>query len=137
MYNITNNLATEFSYTVTNREKGPSPVTAIEIQSDPAGNAILIASCSDNAIKLCEVRAQFAASGGEDVNTGMRQASPPRCLRLAARCVWPDAAQVPNFERRGIILGHTQPCRALCLGPGNSFFSGGMDTTVKVWEFLE
>ncbi|KAG8470033.1 hypothetical protein KFE25_006488 [Diacronema lutheri] len=96
VYNITSNLAMEFTYTVTNRERQPSPVTAIEIQSDPAGDAILITSCSDNAIKLCEV---------------------------------------PNFERRGIILGHTQPCRALCLGPGSSFFSAGMDTTIKVWEF--
>lgn len=136
---MSSGLAPEFSYTVTNRERQPSPVTAIEIQADPAGNAILIASCSDNAIKLCEVRARAAPCAARAAPPlgaeapGLSGVLTRCCARRNVGC----AAQVPNFERRGIILGHTQPCRALCLGPGNSFFSAGMDTNVKVWEFCE
>jgi WD40 repeat protein len=99
VYDTTKALAKVFSHVVTNRDRAPSPVTAMEICSDSAGSAILVVACSDNAMKLWEV---------------------------------------PSFDRRGILLGHqghSQPCRALCLGPGNSFFSAGMDTAVKVWEF--
>ena len=46
---------------------------------------------------------------------------------------------LPGFERRGIIAsrnGHSDVVRAVCKGPGNSFFTGGMDCTIFAWEFM-
>lgn len=91
---MSSGLAPEFSYTVTNRERQPSPVTAIEIQADPAGNAILIASCSDNAIKLCEVRARAAPCaaraapplGAEALGLSARAHALPRAAQRWVRC---------------------------------------------------
>jgi WD40 repeat protein len=45
---------------------------------------------------------------------------------------------MPTFDRRGIIAsraGHTNTPRCLAKGPGRSFFSGGMDHSIIVWEF--
>ena len=45
---------------------------------------------------------------------------------------------VPTFNKRGIIgarVGHSDVVRCLAKGPGNSFFSGGMDNSIMVWEF--
>ena len=47
--------------------------------------------------------------------------------------------RLPNFERRGIIAsraGHADTVRCLTRGPGNSFFSGSMDQSIIVWEFM-
>ena len=46
---------------------------------------------------------------------------------------------MPSFEKRGILAsraGHSDVPRCLTKGPGNSFFSGAMDNTVLVWEFM-
>ena len=45
---------------------------------------------------------------------------------------------LPTFAKRGIIgakLGHSDVVRCMARGPGNSFFSGGMDGVIMVWEF--
>jgi len=46
---------------------------------------------------------------------------------------------LPTFDRRGILTaraGHADVVRCLARGPGNSFFSGGMDNSILVWEFI-
>jgi len=46
--------------------------------------------------------------------------------------------QMPTFDKRGILAsraGHADVVRCLAKGPGNSFFSGGMDHSIIVWEF--
>jgi len=46
---------------------------------------------------------------------------------------------LPTFDRRGILAaraGHADVVRCLARGPGNSFFSGGMDNSILVWEFM-
>ena len=46
---------------------------------------------------------------------------------------------LPTFDKRGIIgarVGHSDVVRCLAKGPGNSFFSGGMDGNIMVWEFM-
>ena len=46
---------------------------------------------------------------------------------------------MPTFDKRGILasrVGHSDVVRCLARGPGNSFFSGGMDNTIIVWEFM-
>jgi len=46
---------------------------------------------------------------------------------------------LPTFDRRGILTsraGHSDVVRCLARGPGNSFFSGGMDRSIIVWEFM-
>mmetsp|Transcript_30490 Transcript_30490/g.83568 ORF Transcript_30490/g.83568 Transcript_30490/m.83568 type:complete len:376 (-) Transcript_30490:391-1518(-) len=46
---------------------------------------------------------------------------------------------MPSFDKRGIIasrVGHADCVRCLAKGPGNSFFSGAMDHTIIVWEFV-
>ena len=47
--------------------------------------------------------------------------------------------RMPGFEKRGILAsraGHTDVVRCLAKGPGNSFFSGSIDHSIIVWEFL-
>eukprot|EP00962_Isochrysis_galbana_P041063 scaffold14986_cov46-Isochrysis_galbana.AAC.2 len=47
--------------------------------------------------------------------------------------------RLPSFEKRGIIAtraGHGDVVRCLAKGPGNSFFSGSMDKSIMVWEFM-
>lgn len=46
---------------------------------------------------------------------------------------------MPTFDKRGILasrVGHSDVCRCMARGPGNSFFSGSMDNTIIVWEFM-
>ncbi|KAL1495631.1 hypothetical protein AB1Y20_016498 [Prymnesium parvum] len=46
---------------------------------------------------------------------------------------------MPTFDKRGILntrVGHSDCVRCLAKGPGNSFFSGSMDHTIIVWEFM-
>ena len=46
---------------------------------------------------------------------------------------------MPSFDKRGILAaraGHSDVVRCLAKGPGNSFFSGSMDNTIIVWEFM-
>lgn len=46
---------------------------------------------------------------------------------------------LPTFNKRGIIgarVGHSDVVRCMARGPGNSFFSGGMDGNIMVWEFI-
>ena len=46
---------------------------------------------------------------------------------------------MPTFDKRGILAsraGHSDVARCLAKGPGNSFFSGAMDNTIIVWEFM-
>jgi len=46
---------------------------------------------------------------------------------------------LPTFIKRGIIgarVGHSDVVRCMVRGPGNSFFSGGMDGNIMVWEFM-
>ena len=45
---------------------------------------------------------------------------------------------MPTFDKRGILasrVGHADVVRCLARGPGNSFFSAGMDSVIIVWEF--
>jgi len=47
---------------------------------------------------------------------------------------------MPSFDKRGILAtraGHADVVRCLARGPGNSFFSGGMDNVIIVWEFMQ
>jgi len=47
--------------------------------------------------------------------------------------------RMPGFEKRGILaarVGHSDIVRCLARGPGNSFFSGSIDHSILVWEFL-
>ena len=46
---------------------------------------------------------------------------------------------MPTFDKRGILasrMGHSDVARCLARGPGNSFFSGAMDNSIIVWEFM-
>ena len=46
---------------------------------------------------------------------------------------------MPTFDKRGIMAaraGHQDVVRCLARGPGNSFFSGSMDNSIIVWEFM-
>jgi len=46
---------------------------------------------------------------------------------------------MPTFDKRGILasrVGHSDVVRCLAKGPGNSFFSGSMDNSIMVWEFM-
>ena len=46
---------------------------------------------------------------------------------------------MPTFDKRGIIApraGHSDVVRCIARGPGNSFFSGAMDNSIIVWEFM-
>ena len=46
---------------------------------------------------------------------------------------------MPTFDKRGILasrVGHNDVARCLARGPGNSFFSGAMDNSIIVWEFM-
>lgn len=46
--------------------------------------------------------------------------------------------KMPTFAKRGIIgpkAGHTDVVRCIAKGPGNSFFTGSMDSSICVWEF--
>ena len=47
---------------------------------------------------------------------------------------------LPDFQRRGIVTsrtGHQDVVRAITKGPGNSFFTGGMDSVILAWEFVD
>lgn len=47
---------------------------------------------------------------------------------------------MPSFDKRGILgtrVGHSDVVRCMCRGPGGSFFSGSMDNSIIVWEFLQ
>ena len=46
---------------------------------------------------------------------------------------------MPTFDKRGILasrVGHSDLTRCMARGPGNSFFTGAMDNTIIVWEFM-
>ena len=46
--------------------------------------------------------------------------------------------RMPTFDKRGILasrVGHSDVVRCIAKGPGNSFFTGGMDRNIFVWEF--
>ena len=58
------------------------------------------------------------------------------CCGCAALKLW----VLPTFNKRGIIgsrMGHSDVVRCMARGPGNSFFSGGMDGVIMVWEFAQ
>uniref|UniRef100_A0A7S4BMP2 Guanine nucleotide-binding protein subunit beta-like protein n=1 Tax=Chrysotila carterae TaxID=13221 RepID=A0A7S4BMP2_CHRCT len=98
----------QLSHQVTNKISQPSGITAIAI----------------------------VAEGGNPAD-----ASVPNDFVLVTACddnalkLW----RCPTFDKRGIIAqsaGHSDVVRCLAKGPGNSFFSGSMDHTIMVWEFM-
>mmetsp|Transcript_5368 Transcript_5368/g.16423 ORF Transcript_5368/g.16423 Transcript_5368/m.16423 type:complete len:395 (-) Transcript_5368:107-1291(-) len=91
---------------VTNQQQQPSGVTAIAVVSEPE------------------------SAPGRDTEQVLITACDDHAIKM-----W----RLPSFEKRGIIAsraGHKDVVRCLAKGPGNSFFSGSMDQTIMVWEFM-
>ncbi|KAJ1639743.1 WD40-repeat-containing domain protein [Pavlovales sp. CCMP2436] len=103
------------------------------VQNVQVAGTTLYSCARDNTIKVWDLSTGQGVTSVTTVHTEFMMG-----LRLYDVYLFSaglDGKVVPNFERRGILLGHTQPCRALCPGPGNSIFSAGMDQSIKVWEF--
>jgi len=99
------NLAMVHEHQVTNRNNQPSGVTSIVMVSEGSAEA-------GGAAEMVLVTA---------------------CDDVALK-LW----RMPGFDKRGILAsreGHQDVVRCMAKGPGNTFFSGGMDFSICAWEF--
>ena len=95
-----------YDHTVTNQHNQPSGITSMLVVNDSTSGS------------------------GEEANSVLITACDDKALKM-----W----KLPSFDKRGIIAsrsGHSDVVRCLAKGPGNSFFSGGMDRNTLVWEFM-